>query len=251
MKKKIILTIVLTLLLVGCTNPINNMIDETKSKINKEVSKVENIGKDKIKEHVTYILEHYNSKVDKDYVYNVMILKELTKNSYFEDNNIKLLSDRAYNYMLIKSKTNKNDLETIVEIVKKDTDKEVDEFYNLYKQRVVINSFFAKAKTKLLNESKSKDYINKNKIKEAIKYIKSNYKNSYKNNEIMEHICYYSYYLDNINTKYKVKNNITELGNKTKNYLLNNNKKVLKDIEDIINKIEEGKEIEEILNSIK
>lgn len=239
-KNKIILLLVVLMFLVGCNNKVDNFMKDVKKDV---TSSIKNTSKGQISKSVKYIHDHYEKKIDKDFVYHTLLLKKLCDNSYMKESKMKRLAEAAYEYMFRQSKGNKKELEDSLSVVYDNLDEEVNEFYLLYKRLAVVEGYLAKAKTKLLVEEEEKDFISVNKINQAINYIRDYYDNAIKNNETIERLGYYSMYLERIGAKSKKENDIVKLGKNMKKYLQDGDEKKLEEINDILKKIEESKEI--------
>ncbi len=250
--KKIIILLLSVGMLVGCNTAIDKLIDETKTKVTKELKNVEDIGKDKVKKSIKYIMNNYTKKIDQDFIYNTLVLKTVTANNSLKGNIVKELADTAYEYMMKQSSDNKEKLEKVINNIDDDLDAVVDEFYDIYKNSVVVNTYFAKAKTQIVRMRNTNNFINKDSIKREISIIISNYKNYYRDDEVIEKISYSVMYLDDIGTRYGVDNNIIKLARYTKKYMQENDSKYLEEINKILKDTKNNMDqyIEEIINAI-
>ena len=247
-KYKIVILLLAVLLLVGCDNKIDSMIKNTKKDI---TSNIKSTSSKKVKESIEYIHDNYEKKINKEFVYHTMLLKKLCDNSYLNESKIKILSDAAYEYMFRQSKGNKKELEESLAAVYEDLDKEVEDFYNLYQRIVIVDGYLAKAKTELLVQAEEKDYITYDKINKAIGYIQDYYRETFKNNEVIERMSYYSMYLEKIGSKINKKNSIVSLGVTTRKYLQSGKDNRLEEINNLLDEINSNKEglINELVSS--
>ena len=172
-------------------------------------------------------------------------------NTYLENSKIQRLSQAAYEYMFRQSKGNTKELEESLAAVNEDLDNEVNTFYEAYQRSVLVTSYLSKAKTKLLVEAEEKGFVNINKINKALDYIRDYYDNGFKNNEVTEYICYYSLYLEKIGNKIGKNNDITKLGKTVKKYMQEGRERSLKEIEDLLNKVNSNRDalIGELVNN--
>jgi hypothetical protein len=221
MKKIIKCTVILLsiFLLLGCKVNVDKFIEEENKNVEKYVAKKTKISKKKISESIDYILDNYNKKINSEYVYHTLLLKNITNNNYLKDSKIYELARTSDEYMLDQSDKNKQKLETTAEYIKKKEKDIVDEFYTSYENyyNSVIN--LTEAKTKLLVEIETKGAINAKKINKAIDFILLNYKNPFKNEEVLEKTIYYAMYLDTCGTKNRVSNEVIDLGKYMKKYI--------------------------------
>ena len=234
---KRVLLVLLVFLLVGCTNPIEKMIDDAKNKVKEEMKNVSDIGVDKIKKSVKYIINNHSKKVDNDFIYNTLIIRTITSSSNFKDNKIKIMADKAYEYILKQSDENKDALEKIINSIDDNIDKEIDSFYQIYKNSVVVNTYFSKAKAKLIKMKNTLNFINKDSIKNEINCIIKNYKNYYRDEEVIEKITYSVMYIEYIANNYKIDNNVTKLVSYLKKYMQENDSKYLDSFNAIISDV--------------
>ena len=241
MRKKIYLVLLFLSLffLTSFSNPVDKFIKDVK----KEVSNsVKNTSSKKIKESIIYINDNYNKKIDKNFVYHTLLLEKLCDNAYLENSKIQRLSQAAYEYMFRQSKGNTKELEESLAAVNEDLDNEVNTFYEAYQRSALVTSYLSKAKTKLLVEAEEKGFVNINKINKALDYIRDYYDNGFKNNEVTEYICYYSLYLEKIGNKISKSNDITKLGKAVKKYMQEGRERSLKEIEDLLNKVNSNRD---------
>ena len=245
---KVILLLIMVIILVGCNNKIDTFVKEVKKDV---TSNIKNASKEKITKSVKYIHDNYEGKIGKEFVYHTMLLKKLCDNNYMKDSKMARLAEAAYEYMFRQSKGNKKELEESLDAVYDNLDEEVEVFYIMYKRMAVVDSYLAKAKTKLLVEEEEKDFVTSKKIIKAIEYIRDYYDDAFKNNEVIERLGYYSMYLERVGSKTKKDNVITELGTSMKKYLQKGEEKKLEEIKNKLAKIEENRDglIEELVNS--
>ena len=238
-KFKILFLIIAMFFVVACDNKIDSLVKDTKKEV---ASNIENTSKEKIKESIQYIHDNYEKKISKKYVYHTILLKRLCDNSHLSESKIKRLADASYEYMFSQSVGNKKELKESINIVYDNLDKEIDNFYTIYQRLIVVEGYLAKAKTKLLVEADEKDFISNNNIVKAIDYIQDYYDNAFKNNEVIERLCYYSMYLEQVGNKVKKQNSITNLGKSMKKHMQSGEVKKTEDITKLLNDIKNNRE---------
>ncbi len=251
MKKiyKTTLIILISFVLIGCNNKIDNLITEGKEKVNKEIKKVDSLSKNKIEESINYVIENYDKKVNKDLIYHITLLKTISNNNYVKTSKIKELADLADEYIIKKKEESKSKLSKTIKEIKDNKDNIIDDFYDNYKKYLEISTDFTKSKTKLIVEMETKESITIKKLNKSIDYIFNNYKYPLRNKETTEKTIYYSMYLDTIGTKYKIDNDIIKLGTNMKKYIQEQDNKYITEIESLKDKINSNREalINEIL----
>ncbi len=250
--KKIIILLLFITLLTGCNKKNNdNLIKETQAIVEKEIKKMNIYNKKTVKESINYILDNYDKKINKDYIYHSTLLYNIANNKYVKNNPISDLANNIYNY--INGKIEKIELKSLVKKIKKDKNKLIDDFYTNYERNININKYLTDTKTKLITELQTKEAVTTKKVKKAIDYLLLNYKNPFKNTESLEKSIYYSMYLDTIATKYKVENDLIKYARFTKKYIQEYNEKYIKEIEKIKDNVEKNKDqlVEEIINKSK
>lgn len=250
---KYTLIILCLFLLVGCKVNVDNLVKEGSKKAEKYVNDKEKISKKKVTESIDYVLNNYDKKINGDFVYHTLLLVNMTNNNYLRDTKIYELANQSNDYILSQTDKTKQKLETTAEYIKKKENDIVNDFYKKYENYFNSVKELSEAKTKLLVEIETKGAINAKKINKAVDYILLNYKNPFKNEEVLEKTIYYATYLDTAGTKNQVNNNIIELGKYMRKYIMELDKKYLDKITELKPKIKQNKDslIDQIVNPPK
>lgn len=245
MNKKFLIIVLCMFFLTSCNNKIDNFVKDTKKEV---TNSIKNTSKEKITKSIKYINDNYEKKIDKNFVYNTLLLKKLCDNTYLKDNKIKRVAEASYEYMFRQSKGNKKELKDSLDGLYKNFDDEVNNFYLMYQRLAIVDGYLAKAKTKLIIEAEEKDFISNKKINIAIDYIRDYYDNAFKNNEVIERLGYYSMYLEKIGDKTKIDNSIISLGKTMKKYLQNGKDRDFEKVKELLDEVSNNRNslVEEI-----
>ena len=241
---KCIIIIFSIFILLGCKTDVDKLVRIKKEEVSKKILDSRKISKDKITESVDFIID--NTNINGDFVYHTLFLKNITSNKYLNDTKIYELAIKADSYMLKQTDNSKRELEDISSYIKKNEHDIIKDFYNKYENYFISS-------TKLVVEMETKGAINSSKINKAIDYILLNYKNPFKNEEVLEKTIYYAMYLDTVGTKNKVNNDVVELGKNMKKYIQELDNKYIDKITELKSSIKQNRDslVDQIVNPPK
>jgi len=216
--KKIIFLILIIFLLTSCySKKIDTIYDEQTSLVETNLQDITNISKDEIVKSINYIKNNYTNLNDSDrkekLIYYVTYLEYLTKNV---DTDLKELVSLTKNYISSNTSSNKTKLSSYLNKIEDNIDYLSTDLYTKYQTTIILNDIIDEQTTLVNADLNDSNMISESRINKAINYIDTYYENPYKNNEVIEHIVYYSLYLSNLT---KSSNNITNLGTKTLTYI--------------------------------
>ena len=248
---KCIIIIFSIFILLGCKTDVDKLVRIKKEEVSKKILDRRKISKDKITESVDFIID--NTNINGDFVYHTLFLKNITSNKYLNDTKIYELAIKADSYMLKQTDNSKRELEDISSYIKKNEHDIIKDFYNKYENYFISSTKLGESKTKLLVEMETKGAINSSKINKAIDYILLNYKNPFKNEEVLEKTIYYAMYLDTVGTKNNVNNDVVEIGKNMKKYIQELDDKYIDKITELKSSIKQNRDslVDQIVNPPK
>ncbi|HIS17979.1 MAG TPA: hypothetical protein IAC02_05165 [Candidatus Coprovivens excrementavium] len=247
MKKFIpIIIIILILIIVILSNnnqSVTTLFAEQKEIVENKNKDLSNISEEKIKNSITEIKNNYLNIKDKtileDVVYNVTYLEYLT--SKVKESQLNDLVTYTKDYLNTKSQESKDNLANYFKQIESKEDELIRELYVNYNTMITLEDILFLNTNIVTNDLNDSNMISEENINKAIDYIATYYQEPYKNDEIIDKISYYSLYLSGISHQ---RNNITNLGISTLNYLQSLSNEDKKTIEEYLSKVKENQSVQ-------
>lgn len=247
MKKFIpIIIIILILIIVILSNnnqSVTTLFAEQKEIVENKNKDLSNISEEKIKNSITEIKNNYLNIKDKtileDVVYNVTYLEYLT--SKVKESQLNDLVTYTKDYLNTKSQESKDNLANYFKQIENKEDELIRELYVNYNTMITLEDILSLNTNIVTNDLNDSNMISEENINKAIDYIATYYQEPYKNDEIIDKISYYSLYLSGISHQ---RNNITNLGISTLNYLQSLSNEDKKTIEEYLSKVKENQSVQ-------
>lgn len=247
MKKFIpIIIIILILIIVILSNnnqSVTTLFAEQKEIVENKNKDLSNISEEKIKNSITEIKNNYLNIKDKtileDVVYNVTYLEYLT--SKVKESQLNDLVTYTKDYLNTKSQESKDNLANYFKQIENKEDELIRELYVNYNTMITLEDILSLNTNIVTNDLNDSNMISEENINKAIDYIATYYQEPYKNDEIIDKISYYSLYLSGISHQ---RNNITNLGISTLNYLQSLSNEDKKIIEEYLSKVKENQSVQ-------
>lgn len=247
MKKFIpIIIIILILIIVILSNnnqSVTTLFAEQKEIVENKNKDLSNISEEKIKNSITEIKNNYLNIKDKtileDVVYNVTYLEYLT--SKVKESQLNDLVTYTKDYLNTKSQESKDNLANYFKQIESKEDELIRELYVNYNTMITLEDILSLNTNIVTNDLNDSNMISEENINKAIDYIATYYQEPYKNDEIIDKISYYSLYLSGISHQ---RNNITNLGISTLNYLQSLSNEDKKTIEEYLSKVKENQSVQ-------
>ena len=247
MKKIVpIIIIILILIIVILSNnnqSVTTLFAEQKEIVENKNKDLSNISEEKIKNSITEIKNNYLNIKDKtileDVVYNVTYLEYLT--SKVKESQLNDLVTYTKDYLNTKSQESKDNLANYFKQIESKEDELIRELYVNYNTMITLEDILSLNTNIVTNDLNDSNMISEENINKAIDYIATYYQEPYKNDEIIDKISYYSLYLSGISHQ---RNNITNLGISTLNYLQSLSNEDKKAIEEYLSKVKENQSVQ-------
>lgn len=247
MKKFVpIIIIILILIIVILSNnnqSVTTIFAEQKEIVENKNKDLSNISEEKIKNSITEIKNNYLNIKDKtileDVVYNVTYLEYLT--SKVKESQLNDLVTYTKDYLNTKSQESKDNLANYFKQIESKEDELIRELYVNYNTMITLEDILSLNTNIVTNDLNDSNMISEENINKAIDYIATYYQEPYKNDEIIDKISYYSLYLSGISHQ---RNNITNLGISTLNYLQSLSNEDKKTIEEYLSKVKENQSVQ-------
>ena len=247
MKKFIpIIIMILILIIVILSNnnqSVTTLFAEQKEIVENKNKDLSNISEEKIKNSITEIKNNYLNIKDKtileDVVYNVTYLEYLT--SKVKESQLNDLVTYTKDYLNTKSQESKDNLANYFKQIESKEDELIRELYVNYNTMITLEDILSLNTNIVTNDLNDSNMISEENINKAIDYIATYYQEPYKNDEIIDKISYYSLYLSGIPHQ---RNNITNLGISTLNYLQSLSNEDKKTIEEYLSKVKENQSVQ-------
>lgn len=247
MKKFVpIIIIILILIIVILSNnnqSVTTLFAEQKEIVENKNKDLSNISEEKIKNSITEIKNNYLNIKDKtileDVVYNVTYLEYLT--SKVKESQLNDLVAYTKDYLNTKSQESKDNLANYFKQIESKEDELIRELYVNYNTMITLEDILSLNTNIVTNDLNDSNMISEENINKAIDYIATYYQEPYKNDEIIDKISYYSLYLSGISHQ---RNNITNLGISTLNYLQSLSNEDKKTIEEYLSKVKENQSVQ-------
>lgn len=247
MKKFIpIIIIILILIIVILSNnnqSVTTLFAEQKEIVENKNKDLSSISEEKIKNSITEIKNNYLNIKDKtileDVVYNVTYLEYLT--SKVKESQLNDLVTYTKDYLNTKSQESKDNLANYFKQIESKEDELIRELYVNYNTMITLEDILSLNTNIVTNDLNDSNMISEENINKAIDYIATYYQEPYKNDEIIDKISYYSLYLSGISHQ---RNNITNLGISTLNYLQSLSNEDKKTIEEYLSKVKENQSVQ-------
>lgn len=247
MKKFIpIIIIILILIIVILSNnnqSVTTLFAEQKEIVENKNKDLSNISEEKIKNSITEIKNNYLNIKDKtileDVVYNATYLEYLT--SKVKESQLNDLVTYTKDYLNTKSQESKDNLANYFKQIESKEDELIRELYVNYNTMITLEDILSLNTNIVTNDLNDSNMISEENINKAIDYIATYYQEPYKNDEIIDKISYYSLYLSGISHQ---RNNITNLGISTLNYLQSLSNEDKKTIEEYLSKVKENQSVQ-------
>ena len=247
MKKFIpIIIIILILIIVILSNnnqSVTTLFSYLKEIVENKNKDLSNISEEKIKNSITEIKNNYLNIKDKtileDVVYNVTYLEYLT--SKVKESQLNDLVTYTKDYLNTKSQESKDNLANYFKQIESKEDELIRELYVNYNTMITLEDILSLNTNIVTNDLNDSNMISEENINKAIDYIATYYQEPYKNDEIIDKISYYSLYLSGISHQ---RNNITNLGISTLNYLQSLSNEDKKTIEEYLSKVKENQSVQ-------
>lgn len=247
MKKFVpIIIIILILIIVILSNnnqSVTTLFAEQKEIVENKNKDLSNISEEKIKNSITEIKNNYLNIKDKtileDVVYNVTYLEYLT--SKVKESQLNDLVTYTKDYLNTKSQESKDNLANYFKQIESKEDELIRELYVNYNTMITLEDILSLNTSIVTNDLNDSNMISEENINKAIDYIATYYQEPYKNDEIIDKISYYSLYLSGISHQ---RNNITNLGISTLNYLQSLSNEDKKTIEEYLSKVKENQSVQ-------
>lgn len=247
MKKFVpIIIIILILIIVILSNnnqSVTTLFAEQKEIVENKNKDLSNISEEKIKNSITEIKNNYLNIKDKtileDVVYNVTYLEYLT--SKVKESQLDDLVTYTKDYLNTKSQESKDNLANYFKQIESKEDELIRELYVNYNTMITLEDILSLNTNIVTNDLNDSNMISEENINKAIDYIATYYQEPYKNDEIIDKISYYSLYLSGISHQ---RNNITNLGISTLNYLQSLSNEDKKTIEEYLSKVKENQSVQ-------
>ncbi len=247
MKKFVpIIIIILILIIVILSNnnqSVTTLFAEQKEIVENNNKDLSNISEEKIKNSITEIKNNYLNIKDKtileDVVYNVTYLEYLT--SKVKESQLNDLVTYTKDYLNTKSQESKDNLANYFKQIESKEDELIRELYVNYNTMITLEDILSLNTNIVTNDLNDSNMISEENINKAIDYIATYYQEPYKNDEIIDKISYYSLYLSGISHQ---RNNITNLGISTLNYLQSLSNEDKKTIEEYLSKVKENQSVQ-------
>ncbi len=247
MKKFVpIIIIILILIIVILSNnnqSVTTLFAEQKEIVENKNKDLSNISEEKIKNSITEIKNNYLNIKDKtileDVVYNVTYLEYLT--SKVKESQLNDLVTYTKDYLNTKSQESKDNLANYFKQIESKEDELIRELYVNYNTMITLEDILSLNTNIVTNDLNDSNMISEENINKAIDYIATYYQEPYKNDEIIDKISYYSLYLSGISHQ---RNNITNLGISTLNYLQSLSNEDKKTIEEYLSKVKENQSVQ-------
>ncbi len=247
MKKFVpIIIIILILIIVILSNnnqSVTTLFAEQKEIVENKNKDLSNISEEKIKNSITEIKNNYlnikDKKILEDVVYNVTYLEYLT--SKVKESQLNDLVTYTKDYLNTKSQESKDNLANYFKQIESKEDELIRELYVNYNTMITLEDILSLNTNIVTNDLNDSNMISEENINKAIDYIATYYQEPYKNDEIIDKISYYSLYLSGISHQ---RNNITNLGISTLNYLQSLSNEDKKTIEEYLSKVKENQSVQ-------
>lgn len=215
-KKIIIILIILSIFLTGCTNKeeIKNKIAE---QVNTTIKDLTNINISSIQDSYNYLKDNYqnykNDEVYENLLYHINYLEILGK--YSSNNELTELAQSLSDYLENPTNSNKEKVSSSLDELEKNSETTINELYNNYlKQKTILKT--VETQTSIVkSDIEDSSVLTKETINKAINYLSAHIQEPLKNDEILTKTTYYSLFLSMLDNE----SNISLLGTHMFNYL--------------------------------
>lgn len=218
MKKRLIIILVISLLLITGCNDKEEIKEEASNKVNTTISDITNISQESIKESYLYLKDNYQNYKDKkvyeNLLYHIKYLQSL--GSYSPNNELTKLADNTFNYLEKSNKSNKQYVTKSINSISGKEEQIINEIYENYLKLKVVKDIIKEQTPIAEGDINDKNMTTIANVTKSFEYLSKHSQNPFKNDEILEKTIYYSLYLSKLGTP---ENDITKLGQYMIKYL--------------------------------